>query len=110
MPTTTKPQPADSRAGDAGKQNGGTALHLPPTHDLLEIVQLADAASDWIKAQTAQAQGLVILEDPKNVLTLQLAAALRREARIKGIAVAVNGPNNDPVDGVAWDSDEELAV
>jgi hypothetical protein len=106
MSKTTAPRTADTITEQAIPTHGVGALSLPPTHDLLEIVQLADAAGDWVKAQTAEAPGRVVVEDPTNLLTLQLAAAIRREAGAKGVEVAVSGPDSRPIDGVAWDACE----
>lgn len=95
----------DSGAEEASASDGST-FRLAATFDVTGIVDTHAAATTWLAEQSAGNPARIVLEDPENVLTLQLAAAMHKSATAQGIAVSICGPSDASLDHISFDTPE----
>lgn len=93
---------------EAAPQN--PVLQLPPVLDVTEAGEWRETSHAWLARQTETTAPRIILEDPSNVISVQLAVAIRREAVSRSLDVEIEGPDGQFPEHLLLGSPEENAA
>ena len=92
-PEASRPNDPSPQVKDADEAD---LLVLPATLDVAAIGALQADAAEWLSDRMSDAPGTIRLEDPENVLSLQIAVATQREAQACGRDVQLENAASFP--------------
>ena len=90
--------------------DGPSVFALPTALDAGRAGEALEMARQWFAGLDQAQPGTVILQEPDNVLAVQLAAAIVKSAQAIGLAVAAVGPDGAPVAHIRFAPNEEAAA
>jgi hypothetical protein len=88
----------------------GETLTLSATHDVAAIGAAHEQAQTWLTARSGAGFGCITLEDPENLLSLQLAAAIRKSAQSLGLDIQIVGPSGTLPENIRFAPDAEVSA